>query len=272
MPSSSRLAWFRRIPGHTNRRMMLDAVLAFGLMLAAMPVGASRAADPVGAFTPEQRAGIVAIVRQALKTDPSILEDAIVALRANAQQRADADTEAAVQANRGALAGQPGDAIVGNPAGGFSLVEFYDPRCPYCRKVLPDLDALVAGDHGLRLVEKLIPILGPNSVVDAQAIQAAGLQGRYAAMQHALMMDSGAPGLERVRVLAAGAGLDVPRLLRDMRSPQVNDVLDRNVALAKSLNLTGTPTFIIGRQVIPGAIDLAELRQAVGTAQAQRAE
>ncbi len=258
MPSSSHLAWFRRTAG----------CMALGLVLWSGP----GLANPAGGFTPEQRAAIVSIVREALKTDPSILEDAIVTLRATAQQRADADTKAAVEANRVALAGQPGDAIVGNPAGGFSMVEFYDPRCPYCRKVLPDLDALVAGDHGLRLVEKLIPILGPNSVLDAQAIQAAGLQGRYAAMQHALMTDSGAPGLDRVRKLAAGAGLDVARLLRDMKSPQVNDTLDRNVALAKSLGLTGTPTFIIGRQVIPGAVDLAELRQAVSTAQAQRAE
>ena len=249
-----------------KRLPILAAVLVFAVALGAAPAGA---ADPAGSFTPEQRAAIVAIVRDALMTDPSILEDAVASMRAAAQRKADADASAALQANRGALAGGPGDAILGDPAGRFSLVEFYDPRCPYCRKVLPDIDALLAGDHGLRLVEKLIPILGPNSVLDAQAIQAAALQGRYLAMQHALMTDSGAPGLERIRTLASGAGLDVDRLLHDMKSTAVNDVLERNLTLAKSLGLTGTPTFIIGSQMIPGAIDLADLRQAVKAAQAE---
>ena len=243
-------------------RLALATVLCAGM---AAPAGAT---GPAGAdaFTPEQRLAIVAIVRDALKADPSILEDAVASIRETARRKADADADAAVQGHRGALAGEPGDAVLGNPAGSLSLVEFYDPRCPYCRKVLPDLDALLAGDRSLRLVEKLIPILGPNSVLDAQAIQAAGLQGRYVALQHALMTDAGAPGLARIRTAAAGIGLDVDRLLRDMRAPAVNDVLERNVALAKSLGLTGTPTFIIGKAVIPGAIDLADLREAVRTA------
>ena len=256
-------------PSRMSGRSVLTVILSAGLALAAAVP--ARAADPTGtaSFTPEQRQVIVAIVRQALKDDPSILEDAVAAVRASAQQREAADTRAAVQAHRGELAGQPGDAVLGNPAGSVTVVEFYDPRCPYCRKVVPDLDALTAGDRSVRLVEKLIPILGPNSVLDAQAIQAAASQGRYVALQHALMTDSGAPGLDRIRTLGAGAGLDVPRLLRDMKSPAVNDVLQRNVALAKTIGLTGTPTFIIGRETIPGAVDLADLRQAVQAARAE---
>ena len=216
-------------------------------------------------FTPAQRSEIVAILRDALRTDPSILGDAITALRASEQQKQQAEATGALQANRPALSGQPGDAILGDAAGDVTVVEFYDPRCPYCRKVLPDLQALLDGDHRVRLVEKLIPILGPNSVLDAEAIQAASLQGRYGAMQRALMTDSSAPGPERIRALAASAGLDVPRLLRDMNSPAVTTVLNRNVQLAQELHLTGTPTFVIGDQEIPGAVDLPDLRQAVAT-------
>ena len=214
-------------------------------------------------FSPGQRAEIIAIVRQALKTDPSILTDAITTLRASAQQKDEADAGAALQANRPALAGQPGDAILGNPAGNVTLVEFYDPRCPYCRRVLPTLDTLIGSDHQVRVVEKLIPILGPNSVIDAEAIQAAAAQGKYKALQQALMSDSGAPGLDRIRTLAAAVGIDVPQLLQDMKSPAVGAVLDRNVQLARTLHLTGTPTFVIGDQMIPGAVELADLRQAV---------
>lgn len=214
-------------------------------------------------FTPAQRMEIVAILRNALRTDPTILGDAITALRASEQQKQQAEASGALQANRPALSGQPGDAILGNPAGDVTMVEFYDPRCPYCRKVLPDLQALLDTDHKLRLVEKLIPILGPNSMLDAQAIQAASLQNRYGAMQRALMTDNGAPGPDRIRTLAASAGLDVPRLLRDMGSPAVTTVLKRNIQLAQELHLTGTPTFVIGDQEIPGAVDLPDLREAV---------
>ena len=214
-------------------------------------------------FTPAQRMEIVAILRNALRTDPTILGDAIATLRASEQQKQQAEASGALQANRQALSGQSGDAILGDAAGDVTVVEFYDPRCPYCRKVLPDLQALLDSDHRLRLVEKLIPILGPNSVLDAQAIQAASLQGRYGEMQRALMTDSSAPGPERIRSVAASAGLDVPRLLRDMGSPAVMGVLNRNVRLAQDLHLTGTPTFVIGNQEIPGAVDLPDLRQAV---------
>ncbi|MBE7210597.1 MAG: DsbA family protein [Gluconacetobacter diazotrophicus] len=226
---------------------------------------AARADAPAAsdAFTPAQRAEIVRIVRDALRTDPSILGDAITALRASEQKRDQDESAAAVNDNRAAIDGQPGDAVLGNPRGDVTVTEFYDPRCPYCRKVLPDLDKLLAADHGVRLVEKLIPILGPNSVLDAQAIQAASLQNRYAAMQAALMGDSGAPGLDRIRAAATRLGLDVPRLVADMKSPAVTAVLERNVALARTIHLSGTPTFVIGNTVIPGAVDADEIRRAV---------
>ena len=256
----------RRLPTLALLVASLTATGAFLPARAQVPA----AAAPGTSFTPAQRAEIVAVVREALKTDPSILSDAVLALRASAQQKEDADAGAAVRGNRASLSGQPGDAILGNPQGDVTMVEFYDPRCPYCRKVLPDLDALVDGDRKLRLVEKLIPILGPNSLLDAQAIQAAGAQNKYAALQRALMTDSAAPGLDRIKSVAAATGLDVARLLRDMKSPDVNGVLERNVALAHTLHITGTPSFIIGDQIVPGAMALADLRDAVRTERAAR--
>lgn len=236
------------------------------LMAASLIAPPAARADAPDAFTPAQRAEIVTIVRNALKTDPAILGDAITALRASSEQKEQEAADQAVKANQAALSGQPGDAIEGNPAGDVTLVEFYDPRCPYCRKVLPDLDKLLQSDRKVRLVEKLIPILGPNSEIDARAIQAAALQGRYAALQRALMTDSGAPGLDRVKTIAARVGLDVPQLVRDMNSEGVTKVLERNVALAKTLHLTGTPTFVAGTEMIPGAADYGDLKAMVATA------
>ncbi|MCQ8278368.1 DsbA family protein [Acetobacteraceae bacterium KSS8] len=242
------------------------AAPGLAVLLAATLVAVPAHADATDAFTPAQRAEIVAIVRNALKTDPTILSDAITALRASSEAKEQEASDQAVKANQAALNGQPGDAIEGNPAGDVTLVEFYDPRCPYCRKVLPDVEKLLQSDRKIRLVEKLIPILGPNSEIDARAIQAAALQGRYAVLQRALMTDSGAPGLDRVKTIAARVGLDVPQLMRDMNSDAVTKVLERNVALAKTLHLTGTPTFVAGTEVIPGAADYGDLKAMVAAA------
>ncbi len=242
------------------RRTLLPALLSVALLTGAP------AAARADSFTPAQRLEIIGIVRQALKTDPSILSDAILSLRAQADKEQAGDSAAAVQRNRAALSGTPGDYIAGNPHGDVTLVVFYDPRCPYCRKALPDLDALVAGDHKLRLVEKLIPILGPNSLLQSKAIAAAGRQGRYTALQHALMNDAGPPGMDQVRSLAGRQGLDLDRLVRDMADPALEARLRSDVALAQALGITGTPSFIVGGNVIPGAIGLDGLRQAIATA------
>ena len=234
--------------------------------IAALALGAGRAhAD---SFTPQQRQEIVAIVRQALKTDPSILSDAIISLRAHEEQAQASDAATAVQRNRAALAGAPDDEIAGDPNGRVTLVEFYDPRCPYCRKSLPELDALLSDDPKLRLVEKLIPILGPDSVLEARAIAAAGRQGKYAVLQHALMTDPGQPDAAQIRDIAGRAGLNLDKLQRDMDDPAIDAQLHANVALARALGISGTPSFVIGNRIIPGAVDLADLRAAVASARA----
>ena len=243
---------------HLSRAALL-AVLSFGLSCEGAPARGD-------SFTPAQRQEIIGIVRQALKTDPSILSDAILSLRAQADKEQAGDSARALQRNHAALAGTPGDYITGNPQGDVTLVTFYDPRCPYCRKVLPTLDALVAGDHKLRLVEKLIPILGPDSLLQAKAIAAAGRQNKYAALQHALMNDTAPPGMDRIGLLAGRAGLDTARLQRDMADPALEARLRSDVGLAQSLGITGTPSFVIGGKVIPGALGLDELRQAVSEA------
>lgn len=148
--------------------------------------------------------------------------------------------------------------------GKLEVVEFYDPRCQYCRKVLGDVDHLIASEPDLRLVEKVIPVLGPNSVIDAEAIMAAGLQGKYIPFQKALMTDSSAPSLDRIRRLAQNVGLDADRLLKDMKSPAVTAALSKNLELAKAIDLEGTPTFIIGdREIIPGAASESDLKAAL---------
>ena len=239
-------------------------LLAASLCLLMLVAGRAHA----DSFTPAQRQEIVSIVRQALKTDPSILRDAIISLRAEEEQAQASDSAAAVQRNKQALSGSPGDYIAGDPNGDVTLVEFYDPRCPYCRKAMPDIDALVAEDRRLRVVEKLIPILGPNSVLQARAIAAAGRQNKYAVLQHALMETPGQPDLDLIRAIAGRHGLDVMRLDHDMADPAIADRQQANIALATALGINGTPSFVVGNKVIIGAADPADLRRAIAAVRA----
>ncbi|OUJ05520.1 membrane protein [Acetobacter malorum] len=226
--------------------------------------GAASAHAADSSFSPAQRAEIVEIVRNALKTDPTILSDAISSLQTQAAARKASSALETVRHNKAQYGESTTDVVLGNKNGKLEVVEFYDPRCQYCRKVLGDVDHLIGSEPDLRLVEKVIPVLGPNSVIDAEAIMAAGLQGKYVPFQKALMTDSSAPSLDRIRRLAQNVGLDADRLLKDMKSPAVTTALSKNLELAKAIDLEGTPTFIIGdREIIPGAASESDLKAAL---------
>lgn len=237
----------------------------FLALLGSVLLGSAGASADSG-FTPAQRAEIVQIMRDALERDPSILRDAIDALQQDETARQAASARGAITAARAALLADPADPIAGNPHGDVTVVEFYDPRCPYCRRLLPTLDQLLRADPGLRLVFKDIPILGPDSVVEAKAVLAAQRQGGYVRLQQALMRDSAPPTPEMLRTTAAAVGLDPYRLMRDMADPAIQRRIDDNLALARALHVDGTPALVIGEQMIPGAVGLAELQAAVAAA------
>ena len=217
-------------------------------------------------FTPAQRAEIVAIVRDALKHDPSILRDAVVALQADDGDREKSATRAAVSSARDALV-TPNDPISGNPHGNVTIVEFFDVRCPYCRKLEPEMAAFLASDHDVRLVYKDLPILGPASVLGTKALLAARKQNAYEKLRDVVMHmppDITRAGLETE---AKKLGLDSVRLLHDMDDPSIQRQIDTNLLLAKQLNIQGTPAMVVGDDLLPGAVDTAEpLKQAVAEA------
>ena len=220
-------------------------------------------------FTPAQRAEIVAIVRDALKHDPSILRDAVVALQTDDGEREKSATHAAVVAARGALV-TPNDPIGGNPNGHVTIVEFFDVRCPYCRKLEPEMSAFLASDGDVRLVYKDLPILGPASILGTKALLAAQKQNAYEKMREAVMRLP--PDITRAALEgeAKRLGLDVPRLLRDMDDPSVQTRIDANLRLARELNIQGTPAMVVGDDLLPGAVDAAELKHAVQEARAEK--
>jgi protein-disulfide isomerase len=225
---------------------------------------AARAADTD--FTPAQRAEIVRIVRDAMKADPSILRDAIKSLQAQEDALASAEAQTAIAENHEALFAHAGDAEAGNAHGDVTVVEFYDPRCPYCRKMLPGIDAMLQKDHGVRLVYKDIPVLGPASILESHAIVAAQAQGGYLKMQQTLMTNPAQPSDDMINAAAKSVGLDPVRLAADMKSDAVNKRIAGNMDLSHALHISGTPTFVVGEQIIPGMVDASQLEQAVTNA------
>jgi protein-disulfide isomerase len=147
-----------------------------------------------------------------------------------------------------------------------TIVEFFDYRCPYCKQVLPSLQALLKEDQKLRFLYKEMPVLGPQSVTAAHAALAAQRQGKYEAFHNAMMATKGQITDETVYKVAGSVGLDVDRLKQDMSAPDVGQALKTNLALATELNIRGTPGFIVGNHIVPGAIDLEALRNMVADA------
>ena len=262
-----------------KRWFLLAAILA-GSAVLDTPVSAQVAAPQAGAvsgapagvssgtpsFSPDQRREIVQILREALKADPSILRDAVESMQAAEEAQSAADTKKAVADHRQILVANAGDPVAGNPKGDITVVEFYDPRCPYCKKMLPSIDAILAKDPGVRVVYKDIPVLGPASVMESRAILAAHNQGGYLKMQAALMHSAAQPSEDMIRDAAKSAGLDAGKLVADMNGPAISQKIQGNMLLAKSLKVQGTPVFIVGDTVIPGAIDQPQLEAAIADA------
>jgi protein-disulfide isomerase len=238
---------------------MIRRFVAAGLMLS---VGLFAEAAPAAEFTSAQRAEIVAIVRDALKQDPSILRDAVVALQTDDEERSQAASRAAITQAQAQLV-LPSDPVAGNPQGDVTIVEFFDTRCPYCRKMEPVMQSFLAKDHKVRLVYKDLPILGPASVLGTKALLAAQKQGAYVKMREAVMQLPPDTTLAQIEATAKALNLDWPRLARDMDDPAVQARIDANVKLAHDLGIQGTPALVIGNDLVPGAVDLPNLEKAV---------
>jgi protein-disulfide isomerase len=240
----------------------LAAVLLAAVAFAAPPAWAVQP----DSFTPRQRAEIVTILRDALKTDPTILRDAIATLQMDEARQQDAATRAVIVGAQDALLHEPADPVAGNPNGDVTVVEFYDARCPYCRAMEPVVADLLRRDHNIRLVFKDIPILGPGSVMAAKAVLAAQRQGGFQRLHDALM--AGTPNIDQevVRAAAQRLGLDWDRLQRDMTDPAIQARIDANLKMAHALQIEGTPAYVIGDRMLSGAVELAELQGAVASA------
>ena len=242
-------------------RLLLIALIAAAFFSAAAP-----AAEP--AFTAKQKRAVEDVVRQYLLDNPGVIIEAIEALRQ--KQKADSARllQATLASKRGELENDPTSPVAGNPKGNVTVVEFFDYNCPYCKTVFPRVLDLLETDGNIRYVLKEFPILGPQSVAAARAALAIWKLDpkKYMPFHAAMMKSRGRLSEATIFDLAAEAGLDPGLLKKAMNEPWIDQALQKTLGLAEAFDITGTPAFVIGNHVIPGAIDLNTLKQLVAAA------
>jgi protein-disulfide isomerase len=199
-------------------------------------------------------------VREYLLRNPEVIMEALGILKER-QRAAEAEGLKRTIAERSEeILNDPAAPVGGNPGGDVTLVEFFDYNCPYCRKVAPTMVELEQSDRDLRLVYKEFPILGPGSQFAARAALASRKQRKYVRFHNALMQANQQVAEDTVMDIARATGLDTERLEQDMQDPAIQDAIARNLQLANALGITGTPSFVIGDRMVPGAVDLRTLQ------------
>ncbi|BBK38164.1 hypothetical protein STAQ_32420 [Allostella sp. ATCC 35155] len=231
--------------------------------LTAIPVAPAAHAQ---ALSTDQRREVEVVLRDYLKRNPEFLIEVLQAAEEKQQASQLARARDTIVTERDALTRSAADPVGGNPKGDVTIVEFFDYRCPYCKQVKPIVEQVLKQDRNVRVVYKEFPILGRDSVYASRAALAAHKQGRYLPFHHALMAHRGQLGEEAVMTIAKQAGLDVERLKRDMQDPAIEQTIAANRALAERIGIRGTPAFVVGDDLAPGAIDPGSLKAMVDKA------
>jgi len=203
------------------------------------------------------------IIHDYLLAHPDVVIEALKAAGAKEKQKQEVAIRAAIAAKGKELLEDPSSPTGGNPKGDVTLVEFFDYRCPYCKQVEPLVETLLKEDPNLRIVYKEWPILGPPSVVAAHVALVALERGRYTQFHAAMMAAGGEITEDAILKVAAVVGLDIAQVRADMAAPEFDQLIRRNYDLASALGIHATPTFVIGGNLIPGAVDLETLRQKI---------
>jgi len=247
-----------------NRLALSLSACLLALIVTVLPV---RAAED---FSAEQTKSIEAIVKDYLLAHPEVILQAVESMQKRDVAQAEAKVQGYLKAHSADLRHDANSYVGGNPDGDVTVVEYFDYRCGYCKKVHPVVAELLKSDKNLRLVYKEFPILGPQSKTAAVAAVAALRldAGKYLGFHNALMSARGDLDTQAILDIAAESGLDPKALSKAMQDPEISGVLARNYRDAKALGINGTPGFIIGDAIVPGYINLAQMRDLISEARA----
>jgi protein-disulfide isomerase len=243
--------------------------------LFALALGAAPVAVSAQSFSDSQRGEIEQIVKSYLLAHPEILEDVSAELGKRQAAAEALKHEAAVDKNAQTIFSSPRGVTLGNKDGDVTFVEFFDYNCGYCKHAMNDMLDLMKTDPKLKVVLKEFPVLGPGSVEAAQVAVAARMQDpsgkKYLDFHQKLLGSRGQADKARALAVAKEAGFDMARIEKDMSSPEVRATLEENFKLAEAMGMNGTPSYVIGKQVVVGAVGLENLKAKISTARCGKA-
>jgi protein-disulfide isomerase len=245
--------------------MTIKARIAFAAAVSLALAGAAPAVAQ--SFSADQREEIGKIIKDYLLTHPEVMQDVMAELEKR-QQSAEAEKHrAAVVENKATLFSSPHQVVLGNPQGNVTMVEFFDYNCGFCKRAMTDMLDLIKTDNNLKFVLKEFPVLGEGSVEAARVAVAARMQDtngkKYIEFHQKLLGSRGSADKMRALAVAKEVGFDMPRLERDMGSDEVKKTIEENMKLAEALGVSGTPSYVVGQEVVIGAVGLDALRDKI---------
>ena len=249
---------------------MIFSKKLLGVCLLILSLGAATPAfsGTEDTLSEKQRQEIEKIVHQYILDNPKVILDAVAHMQAREEAAKEEQARKTLVSSRELLLNDPDTPVGGNPSGDITVVEFFDYRCGYCKQVYPSIKKVINGDENIRYVYKEFPILGPESVDASKAALAISRidASKYQAYHDILMTSRGTLTKSKLLKFAANVGIDPKAVEKEMASPEIEKIIHKNYDLAQSLNISGTPAFVIGNQVVPGAVDYATLKKMIAEA------
>jgi protein-disulfide isomerase len=225
-------------------------------------------AETAPALTPDQKALVEQTVKEYIIAHPEIVQDALLELDKRQKEAETAAVKTALKTEAKAIYDVSAGTVVGNPKGDVTLVEFFDYNCPYCRRAMTTLDALLKSDPKLRIVLRDLPIVHPPESVEVAKIALAAKNQlppeKFWDFHKKLFSASRIVAKPQALQVAKDAGLDMGRLDKDAESDVVKAALIDSDRLSQILNLRGTPAFVLGDEVVFGAQDEEEMKAQIG--------
>lgn len=253
-------------------RILRSFAAAAAVLLAALSLPQPAAAQSI---SPAQRTEIEAIIKDYLLKHPEVLQEASAELEKRQAVAEAAKHQAAVKDNAKALFNSSRQVVLGNPQGDVTMVEFFDYNCGYCKRALADMMDLLKTDPKLRVVLKEFPVLGEGSVEAARVSVAARMQDKsgkkFLDFHHKLLSNRGQIGRTQAQAAAKDAGFDMGRMEKDMAGDEPKATLEESFKLADALGLSGTPSYVIGSEVVVGAVGLPALKEKINAARCGKA-
>jgi protein-disulfide isomerase len=234
------------------------AASVFAMNAALFVMNPASAKEP----TTEERAAIEAVIKDYLLKNPEVIQEALAELQRRQEEQTRLARLKVIEDKNGPLFTSPAAISIGDPKGDITIVEFFDYNCGYCKKGLPDIQKILDGDKKVRIVLRDFPILSKESqeaAIVAMALKKQFEPAKFWDFHVKLMGTRGRIGKDQALGTAQEAGADMERLAKDMASDAIRSHLSETMEFAQQLDISGTPSYVLGDEVVVGAVGFEDL-------------